>query len=492
MTDLCYLPARQMVSLTTSGELSAVELLQAHLDRIEQVNPEVNAIVSADPEMALADAQAADRRWVSGRPLGRLHGLPMAFKDTHDAAGLPTTFGSTVRADNRPQRDELIIARLRGAGVVRTGKTNVPEFAAGSHTFNRLFGTTRNPYDLGRSAGGSSGGAAASLAAGMQALADGSDMGGSLRNPASFCNVVGLRPTPGRVPTYPAQLPEQILSVQGPMARSVDDLALMLSVIAGPDPRAPISIAEDAAAMGDFDTRKVAGLRVGWSPDLGEDLPVESVVLEPITTQLRRLADLGCVLSEVEPPFSGADFVFRTLRARQFYATLGPLLRQHPGELKSTLASNIREGESVTRHQLSEAQRIQGELAQRFADFFETYDLLILPVSQVAPFPAGLEYPQEIMGIQMESYLDWMRSCYLVSAVGVPALSVPAGFTSTGLPIGMQLVAAHRNERLLLQVGRVLEALCGSSFARPDALAAPRPTDQAASREDGLVEPGFD
>ena len=468
MSELCFRSARELVGLMEAGEVSAVEVAQAHLDQVDRVNPSVNAVVSLDPEITLADARVADDARAAGRSLGPLHGLPMAFKDTHDVAGFPTTYGSPIHAQNRPAQSELLVARLRAAGVVRLGKTNVPEFAAGSHTFNPLFGTTRNPYDLSRSAGGSSGGAAASLASGMQPLADGSDMGGSLRNPASFCNVVGLRPSPGRVPIHPAVLPWQTLAVQGPMARSVDDLALMLGVIAGPDDRVPLSITDSAAVGGSLD-RDLTGLRIGWSPDLGGALPVERAVVDVIRRRLHLFEDLGCDVVEVEPDFSGADRCFRTLRAWQFQATFGELLASYPGRLKPSLEANIREGAEVTAADVATAQKVQGELFQRFAAAFaDDYDVLVLPVSQVVPFDADLEYPTVIEGVAQQSYLDWMASCYYISAIGLPALSVPAGFTPEGLPVGMQLVGPYRQERLLLEVGRACELASGErEFVRP-------------------------
>ncbi|MCR1781869.1 amidase [Nocardioides carbamazepini] len=468
MSELCFRTARELVGLMAAGEVSATEVARAHLDQVTRVNPSVNAVVSLDPEITLADARAADEARAAGRSLGPLHGLPMAFKDTHDAAGFPTTYGSPIHAANRPAESELIVARLRAAGVVRLGKTNVPEFASGSHTFNNLFGTTRNPYDLTRSAGGSSGGAAASLAGGMQPLADGSDMGGSLRNPASFCNVVGLRPSPGRVPIHPAPLPWQTLTVQGPMARNVEDLALMLSVIAGPDDRVPLTISEDPAVFAAPLDRDVTGLRIAWSPDLGGAVPVEGVVIEVIRRQLRLFEDLGCEVIEVEPDFSGAEECFRILRAWQFQATFGELLATHPADLKPSLTWNVQQGLGLSGSDVARAQRLQGELFQRFSASFDDYDALVLPTSQVVPFDAALEYPPVIDGVAQDTYLDWMRSCYYVSVLGLPALAVPAGFTPGGLPVGMQLVGPHRGERRLLEIGHAFQGISQPQFVRPD------------------------
>jgi amidase len=276
--DICFKSARDLAATIKRGELSAYEVVEAHLNQIERVNPQVNAIVSLVKDRALEEARAADKRFAAGEEVGPLHGLPIAFKDTHATAGIRTTSGSTVLRDNIPEQDELIVERLRKAGAITIGKTNVPEFAAGAHTFNDVFGMTRNPYDLSRTAGGSSGGAAVAVSCGMLPLADGSDMGGSLRFPAAFNNVVGLRTSPGRIPTYPRQAAYSTLSVQGPVARNVADTAFMMSVIAGPDDRSPISIEESGTRFLESLERDLTGLRVAWSPDLGGAVPVDPVV----------------------------------------------------------------------------------------------------------------------------------------------------------------------------------------------------------------------
>ncbi|GAB2514242.1 amidase [Nocardia heshunensis] len=465
-SDLCYASARELAGWLRAGKLSAVEVTRAHLDRIERLNPKINAIVTLVPEQALAAARDADRRLAAGEEPGPLHGIPMAHKDTHDTAGIRTTYGSPLLADNVPERDELVIERLKAAGVITLGKTNVPEFAAGSHTVNPVFGATLNPYDLGRSAGGSSGGAAAALACGMHPLADGSDMGGSLRNPASFCNVVGLRPSPGRVPTWPDPMAWLTLAVQGPMARSVSDAALLLSVLAGPDPRSPIAIAEPGSLFAPPLERELRGLRVAWSPDLGGAVPVEPPVRDVVERAVQVFADMGAVVSEDCPDLSGAEDVFRTLRAWQFATGLGPLLPQRD-RLKPALVWNIEQGLTLTGRDLAEAEVLHTLLFHRVREFFERYDILLLPVSQVPPFEVELEYPEQIAGEPMHTYLDWMRSSYLVSATGCPALSVPAGFTTAWLPVGVQIVGPHRADRLVLEVGHAFEQATGFATVRP-------------------------
>ncbi|MGH3316081.1 MAG: amidase family protein, partial [Nocardioidaceae bacterium] len=293
MDDLWYRSAGDLAAAIRRRVLSSREVVEAHLARIEQTNPAINAVATLVPERAHAEADAADTALAEGRPTGPLHGLPVLHKDTHETAGIRTTYGSPLFADRVPDFDELVIERLRAAGTVALGKSNVPEFAAGSHTFNEVFGITRNPYDPGRSAGGSSGGAAAALACGMTPLADGSDLGGSLRNPASFCNVVGLRPSPGRVPTWPAQAAWSTMSVQGPMGRSVADTALMLSAIAGPDPRSPIALETPGSDFAVPLDRDLTGLRVAWTPDLDGTVAVEPQVVAALEPQLKVFADLG-------------------------------------------------------------------------------------------------------------------------------------------------------------------------------------------------------
>src|SRR6478672_1248467 len=316
--------AREMTAAVRRREVSARELLDLHLTRIAERNPRLNAIVSLDEERARTGASAADERLASGAEVGPLHGLPFAFKDTHATAGWRTTYGSPLRADHVPDADELLVERVRGAGVVVVGKTNVPEFAAGSHTFNPVFGTTLNPVDPSRSAGGSSGGAACALAAGMVPLADGSDMGGSLRNPASFCGVVGLRPSLGRVPEWPLYNQWETTSVGGPMARNVGDLALLLSVMAGPDPRAPMALGDPGTGFAPPLSGSLSGLRVALSTDLGGALEVDDDVASVVAASASVFSAAGAAVSDAHPDLSLADDTFRTLRAWHLQAKLGP------------------------------------------------------------------------------------------------------------------------------------------------------------------------
>ena len=340
--------AREQASAVRSGDISARELLELHLDRIAERNPQLNAVVSLDEERARVGADEADRMLASGAEVGPLHGLPFAFKDTHAVAGWRTTYGSPLYADHVPDADELLVERVRRAGVVVIGKTNVPEFAAGSHTFNTVFGTTLNPVDPTRSAGGSSGGAACALASGMVPLADGSDMGGSLRNPASFCGVVGLRPSLGRVPEWPLYTEWETTSVGGPMARNVGDLALLLSVMAGPDPRAPQALGDPGSAFAPPLSGSLAGLRVALSTDLGGAFEVDDEVAGVVSSSSAVFSGAGASVSAAHPDLAEADDTFRTLRAWHLQAKLGARLAEHPDKFKQSLADNIRLGETLS------------------------------------------------------------------------------------------------------------------------------------------------
>jgi amidase len=465
-----YSTARAMAAAVAAREVSARELLDLHLGRIAMVNPDVNAIVSLDEERARERAAEADEQTARGEtlgPLGPLHGLPHAFKDTHEVAGWRTTFGSPLRAEYVPKRDELIVERIRAAGVVTIGKTNVPEWAAGSHTFNPVFGTTRNPYDLSRSAGGSSGGAAAALASGMVPLADGSDMGGSLRNPASFNNVVGLRPSVGRVPSWPTTNAWDLTSVGGPMARNVDDLALLLSVIAGPSTRAPMSLEAPGATFSAPLQGDLAGVRVALSVDLGGAFAVDNAVAAVVRDQAAVFEGAGATVEDAHPVLHSADAAFRTLRAWVFQHRFRTLLAKRPDGFKQSLRDNITAGADLTGEDIARAYQQLTSIQDRMRAFFETYDVLALPVSQVPPFSAEAEYPADINGQPQATYLDWMRSAYLITVTGCPAISVPAGFTSEGWPVGLQLVGPVRGERRLLEIAHAYEQATRIGDRRP-------------------------
>ncbi len=367
-SEICFLTATELARRIRAKELSAVEVMEAHLDRIEETNPKMNAIVTLLPERAMEEASAADEALARGEEVGPLHGLPVAHKDLVPTRGVRTTFGSLVFKNFVPDHDALIVERLREAGAISVGKTNTPEFGAGSQTFNEVFGETLNPYDTTRTCGGSSGGAAVALACGMLPIADGSDMGGSLRNPAAFCNVVGLRPSPGRVPSWPSPAAHSTLSVEGPMARTVGDVALMLGAISGPDPRSPVAIAGQGDAFFRSLERDFGGVRLAWSRDLG-GLPVDPHVTATLDEQRYVFEDIGCIVEDGEPDFTDADEVFKVLRAWHYELAYGELLEAHRDKIKDTVVWNIEEGMRLSGPQLGEAERKRTELYHRVRIF---------------------------------------------------------------------------------------------------------------------------
>jgi amidase len=466
-SDLCFAEARTLARLLRDGEVSAREVMTAHLTQIDRVNPRVNAIVAKLPdEQGLALADAADARRATGDALGPLHGLPIAFKDLQPAVGFPCTRGSTIFAHAMPAEDSVLVERLRRAGAIPIGKTNVPELGMGSHTYNRVYGTTRNPYDLTKSAGGSSGGAGAALASGMLPIADGSDLGGSLRNPANFNNIVALRPTIGLVPTAPDPLPLLGLSVNGPMARSVSDVAFLLSVMAGADPRdRRCEPSTPSRFAGDL-SRDFRGVRVAWCPDLG-GLPLDRSVRGVLTSQRATFEAIGCVVDEASPDLREADDIFLATRRWRAWAVDGGLL-EHRDEMKPEAVAEFEAGARVTSAELAAALLRHAPLLERLRRFQERNEFIVCAVNQVPPFDADVTWPRAIDGVAMEHYVAWMRSAYWISVTGCPAASVPAGFTAHGLPVGIQIVGRHRDDLGVLQLAHAFEHATGVGRRRPD------------------------
>lgn len=456
-----------------SREISARELMADHLARIDEVNPVLNAVVALDPSVAEAKAAAIDEAVAGGGRPGPLAGLVTAHKDLVDTKDFVTTLGSPIFAERRPDSDAVLVERMAAAGAVAVGKTNTPEFGAGSHTFNPVYGTTLNPWDTGRSAGGSSGGAAVAVRTGMVALADGSDHGGSLRNPAAWANIVGFRPTGQAVPRLTAGNAWYPLPVTGPMARSIDDLVLLLRVLAQPHDDDPLARPLQLPPVVSPPRRPP---RVAWSRTLG-GLPVDQGILDTMDRFRAELDLLGWEIVDDEPDFSGADECFVTLRAF-FYVDQGLALGdERVSQLKETMQDEIRRGMALSASEISRAMTHLNTLWRRSIEFFDRYDLLIAPVTQVPPFPADQEYPTTVAGQEMGSYIEWMRSCCRITTTGCPALSLPAGFitegadaggSDAGLPVGAQLVARPWADADLLAMAKAIEATTGHGRRWPD------------------------
>ncbi|MBC7725058.1 MAG: amidase [Burkholderiaceae bacterium] len=456
--EITDLSARVLAAGIRSREFSAVDALEAHLAQIDLVNPTINAIVTLDRDAALATARAADDRTLrdpGGLP--PLHGVPMTHKDTHNTAGLRTTQGSPIFRDFVPDFDDVIIERMKAAGVITTGKSNVPEFAAGSHTFNEVFGTTVNPWDPSLSAGGSSGGVAAAIAARIQPIGDGSDMGGSLRVPASFCNVVGFRPSPGVVPSLPSRDVWSWLGQAGTMAREVGDIALVMSAIAGDHPQSPFRSPVAAQAFAAPLEGDLTGVRVAFSRDFGLGIPVDAAVLRVFDAQLAVFESLGAHVEEAAPDLGEADLVFANVRAMEFALRLGGIVEQHGDLVKEEIRWNVEKGWAMTSRDQVETTLARSRLEGSVQRFFGRFDVLATPTAQVLPFDAAQRYPTTVAGVELDTYLGWMRSACVISATGLPALAVPAGFSGTGLPVGLQLVANRGRDVELLRVGHAYE-----------------------------------
>jgi amidase len=440
-----------------SRKISCVEVMRAYLDQIERMNPRVNAIVSLRPrETLLAQAEQRDAELARGECRGWMHGFPHAVKDLEPTAGIRTTMGSPIFKNLIPAADSIIVERIKGCGAIIIGKTNVPEFGMGSQTYNSVFGTTLNAYDQTKTAGGSSGGAAVALALRMLPVCDGSDFAGSLRNPAAFNNVFGLRPSFGRVPSDSPDLFSASFSVNGPMARAVADLAMLLSVIAGYDPRAPLSIREDPTVFSGPLERDFAGARVGWLGDFGGHLPFEPGVLPLCASSLKVFEQLGCTVDNAvtDYPLERVWQSCTTLRSWIAAARYGEFY-ENPATralLKPEAQWEIEHGLKVGGFDIAEALAVRSAWYRVFASLFEKYDFLIAPAGQVFPFDASVHWPKQIGGREMDTYHRWMEVMMLITMSGCPALSVPAGFNDNGLPMGVQIVGRNHDELGCLQL----------------------------------------
>ncbi len=459
MEDLVKLKARDVVRHLTAGNVSPLELIDASLARIAAIDPIVNAVPTICADRARAHARRLDDRPVQER--GWLAGLPVLIKDLVDVEGVRTTHGSPIFKDYVPERSAIQARRVECQGGIILGKTNTPEFGAGAQTFNEVFGITRNPWNTALTPSGSSGGSAVALATGMAWLADGSDLGGSLRTPAAFCSVVGLRPSPGRVPQGPAATPFQTLSVAGPMARDVRDLALFLDAMAGFEPEDPLSF--DAPRRSFVEAAGIAPkLRsVGFSADLGGITPVDPEIGAICEKAASLLGNLGAEIDDAMPDFSEAVEIFRVQRALQFATTRAGLLEGHRDLLKPEVIWNIEAGLRLTQAEIAWSERARGSLQQSVAAFFRNHDLLLCPAAIVPPFPVETRYLEEFDGHLFPSYIDWVSITFAITLSGCPALSLPCGFTASGLPVGLQMVGPPRGEAKLLAAAAALEDILG-------------------------------
>jgi amidase len=463
MNELLTQTACTVVERLRAGDLTPHDLLDVLESRIAEVDGRVNALPTVCFERARRHADDLMARTPAER--GVLAGLPVAIKDLADVAGVRTTLGSPLFADRVPATSDLLVERVEASGGTIYAKSNTPEFGAGAHTFNEVFGATLNPWDRTRSAAGSSGGSAVALATGMAWAAHGSDLGGSLRNPASFCGVVGLRPTPGRVAHTRTSKIDGLLSVEGPMARNVEDLALLLDAMAGAHPADPVSLPRQTSFL---DTA-----RSGWRPrrvavsrDLGIT-PVDPEVAEIALTAARRFEDAGVIVEEAHPDLREAHECFQTLRALSFAVSLGPVYEKHRDALKPEIVWNIEKGLALTAADIARAEHQRAAMFHRGLAFFETYDLLLTPATIVAPFPVGQRYVEECAGHRFTNYVEWLAIAYAITLLACPAISIPAGFTSEGLPVGLQMVAPPRADGRLLAGARALEDILGHKGTVP-------------------------
>jgi amidase len=457
--DLCFMPAAELLRLYRARKTSPLEVMQAVLARVDAVNPRVNAYVTLARESALAAARRATATLGRKGELPPLFGIPVSIKDLTVTKGIRTTKGSRIFEHHVPDEDALIVERLKAAGAIVVGKTNTPEFGAGGNTFNAVFGATRNPWNPALTCGGSSGGAAVALATGMGPVAQGSDLGGSLRTPAAFCGVVGFRTTPGLVPVYPRDLAWDQLMVSGPMARTVGDTALMLSVIAGPDDRAPVSYEVDTSQFPKaVRSPSIKGWRIAWTPDLNGLIPVDEEVARVASGAIRIFRSLGAKVEAACPSFGDVNEIVLGTRGVSMVANYAQYLPQWKAEMQNGLVWNIEQGLALTPRAIARAEVLRTQLWHRVRAFMQTRELLILPTVAVPPFPVEQPYPTEINGKPLENYTQWFFLTYGITLTGLPAISVPCGFTSRGLPVGLQIVGRWRQETTVLRAAAAFEA----------------------------------
>jgi amidase len=467
--ELCFKQAAELVGLVRRRKVSPLEITRAVLTRIEKVNPPLTAYCTVAAEQALAAARRATAAvGKRGATLGPLHGVPVSIKDLTPTKGIRTTWGSKIFEHHVPDADGLVVERLKAAGAIVIGKTNTPEFGAGANTFNAVFGPSRNPWNPKLTCGGSTGGGAIALATGLGPLAQGSDLGGSLRLPAAFCGVVGFRTSPGCVPVWPNANAWDSYSVQGPMARTVSDAALMLSVIAGPDPRVPISYPVDPRALLTAVKRpSVRGLRIAWGGDLG---------ITPLDHEVRRVTEatvavfrrLGARVETGHPDFGDAAEIVRTSRGLAMVTRQEANLAKWRSVMQENLVKNTEQGLALTASEIARGDRLRTDLFHRVRQFMERYDLILTPTAPVPPFPLEMRSgPEEINGVRMTNYIQWALLTYAFTVINAPAISVPAGFTRDGLPVGLQIAGHWRDEVTVLRAAAAFEAAAPWAHVRP-------------------------
>ncbi len=466
-TDLCFTPAVKLARMIREGEISPVELTQTVLERIEAVNPRINAYCTLVPEFALRAAREAEQKGMKKENLGPLHGIPLSIKDLTPTRGIRTTWGSRHYRDFVPQEDALLVQRLKAAGAVILGKTNTPEFGIGINTTNALFGTTLNPWDPSRTAGGSSGGAAAALAAGLGPLAQGSDLGGSLRIPASFCGVVGFRTTPGTIPKYPNYWAWDTFSVPGPMARTASDAALMLSVMGGFHEKDPVSVREDFSSLAEEIEQDYRGKRVAWSPDLGGLCPVEPEVVRICQAAAKKFEEMGCAVEEAFPDLQDVLEIIEGLRILSSVNNYAHLLGVEEGIDNQFFKHFLNLSAKTPVAQVAAAERKRSALWFRVQAFFEKYDLLLCPTTSVPAFPAEQLFPPAVAGKSIENRIESYLLTYAFSMVALPAISVPAGWTQNGLPVGMQIIGKRLSDKTVLRAAATFERIAPWADRRP-------------------------
>ncbi len=466
MNPLVKLTARQAVDMLKEGSVTPLELIDAAVERIEETDGTLNALPTLCVERARRHAEKLMSERVTDPPPGYLHGLPLAVKDLKDVAGVRSTKGSPIFADYVPERSDYLVETIEGKGGIVLAKSNTPEFGAGGNTFNEVFGKTRNPWNTAMTCGGSSGGSAAALATGQVWLATGSDLGGSLRLPASFCSVVGYRPSPGRVPHGPEALPFSTLTVDGPMGRNVGDVALFLDAQSGRHPGDPLTFPAPESSYASAVEAPKPPRRVAFSPDLGI-ANVDSEVKEVCAKAARLFESMGAVVEEAAIDLHDAEETFQTLRAAEFVGSYLPILDGYRDQLKPEIIWNIEKGLQLTASEIERAELARGALFHRTAEFFSRYDLLLCPAAAVPPFDVDIRYVTEINGVELDNYISWALITFAITLTASPAMSVPCGFTRSGLPVGLQMVGPWGKDAALLSAAALFEQETGLAARLP-------------------------